>query len=181
MRGARKENGYGSIFAARRPGSRYWHRRRDCAEERQEEESPVTESSCVRILVGLEGSSDLGNDERVSARYAHWAVVSVLVSAITLWMAAVPWAVPDATPVQERRIEIAIRDSVYVCTKTMPVLAGVPTLLVIRNEDPVQHGFVSPVFAALYIRLDWEGIEVPLARTSKGCISTPAGHSVSWT
>jgi uncharacterized cupredoxin-like copper-binding protein len=84
----------------------------------------------------------------------------VLTLVVTLWMAAMPGAVPDATSVQEQRIEIAIRDSVYVRTKTMPVLAGVPTLLVIRNEDPVQHGFVSPMFAALYIRVEGEGIEV---------------------
>lgn len=102
----------------------------------------------------------MGNDERVSARYAHWAVVSVSALAVTLWMAAMPGAVPDATSVQEQRIEIAIRDSVYVRTKTMPVLAGVPTVLVIRNEDPVQHGFVSPMFAALQIRVEGEGIEV---------------------
>lgn len=102
----------------------------------------------------------MGNDKRVSARYAHWAVVSVLALAVMLWMAAMSGAVPDATSVQEQRIELAIRDSVFVRTKTMPVLAGVPTLLVIRNEDPVQHGFVSPMFAALYIRVEGEGIEV---------------------
>lgn len=79
--------------------------------------------------------------------------------AVTVWMAAVPGVVPDVTSVQEQRIEITIRDSVYVRTTTMPVLAGVPTVLVIRNEDPVQHGFVSPIFAALYVRVEGGGIE----------------------
>jgi hypothetical protein len=68
--------------------------------------------------------------------------------------------VPDATSVQEQRIEIALRTSVYVRTNTMPILAGVPTFLVIRNEDPVQHGFVSPTFAALSVRVKSEGIKV---------------------
>lgn len=63
----------------------------------------------------------------------------------------------DTTSVQEQRIEIAIRDSVYVRTKTMPILAGVPTLLVIRNEDPVRHGFALPTFVALSVRIVGEG------------------------
>jgi hypothetical protein len=102
----------------------------------------------------------MGNDDQVSARYSHWAVVSMVALAITLWLAPMPGAVPDATSVQEQRIEISIRDSVYVRTKTMPILAGVPTLLIIRNEDPVRHGFVSPTFAALSVRVEGEGIEV---------------------
>lgn len=51
----KRRTDYGSILAAREPGSRYWHRWDDCADERQEEESPVTESSCVRVIVRLEG------------------------------------------------------------------------------------------------------------------------------
>lgn len=77
-----------------------------------------------------------------------------------LWIGVMPGAVPDATSVQEQRIEIAIRNSVYERTKTTPILAGVPTLLVIRNEDLVRHGFVSPTLAALYVRVEGEGIEV---------------------
>lgn len=100
------------------------------------------------------------NNERMSVRHSHWGIVSVPALAVMLWIGAMPGAVPDATSVQEQRIEISIRDSVYVRTKTMPVLAGVPTLLVIRNEDLVQHGFVSPTFAALSVRVEGEGIEV---------------------
>ncbi len=61
---------------------------------------------------------------------------------------------------QEQRIKIAIRDSVYVRTRTTPILAGVPTLLIFGNEDPVRHSFVSPMFAALSVRVEGEGIEV---------------------
>ncbi|MGZ9188565.1 MAG: hypothetical protein ACXW39_00725, partial [Nitrospira sp.] len=49
---------------------------------------------------------------------------------------------------------------VYVRTNTMPILAGVPTFLVIRNEDPVRHGFGLPTFAALSVRVESEGIKV---------------------
>ncbi|CAE6740007.1 cupredoxin domain-containing protein [Nitrospira defluvii] len=87
-------------------------------------------------------------------------VVCGAILAAVLWIGAMPGAVPEATSVQEQRIEIAIRDSVYVSTKTTPILAGVPTLLILRNEDPVRHGFVSPMFASLPVRVEGEGIEV---------------------
>lgn len=98
--------------------------------------------------------------ERMRVRHSHWGIVSVPALAVMLSIGVMPGAVPDATSVQEQRIEIAIRNSVYVRTKAMPILAGVPTFLVIRNEDPVQHGFVSPTFAALSVRVESEGITV---------------------
>ena len=75
------------------------------------------------------------------------------------WMSTMPGGVPDAPSVQEQRIEIVIRVSVYKRTKTTPILAGVPTLLVIRNEDPFRYGFVSPTIATLSVRVEGEGIE----------------------
>lgn len=97
---------------------------------------------------------------RKSVRYIHWGIVSAPVLAVVLGVGAMPGGTSEATSVQEQRIEIAIRDSVYVRTKTTPIVAGVPTTLLIRNEDPVRHGLVSPMFAALSIRVEAEGIEV---------------------
>lgn len=98
----------------------------------------------------------MGNDERVSARYAHWAVVSVLASAVILWMAAMSGTVPDATSVQEQRIEIAIRS---MCMPKPCLFLREYRLHWSSATRPVQRGFVSPMFAALYIPVDWEGIE----------------------
>ncbi len=100
------------------------------------------------------------NHVRMSIRQSRWALVSVSALTVLLGIGAMPGAVPEATSVQEPRIEIAIRDSVYVRTKTMPIVAGVPTTLIIRNEDPVRHGFVSPMVTALFVRVESEGIEV---------------------
>lgn len=100
------------------------------------------------------------NQGRRSVRHIHWSIVSVLALTVMLGIDAKPGAVPNATSMQEPRIEIAIRDSVYVRTKAMPIVAGVPTTLIVRNEDPVRHGFVSPMFAALSVRVEGEGIEV---------------------
>ena len=45
----RKEGGHGSILVARHPGCRYWACRCDCADKGEEEESPLTESSFLRL------------------------------------------------------------------------------------------------------------------------------------
>ncbi|MGZ8383692.1 MAG: hypothetical protein ACXWWE_06755 [Nitrospira sp.] len=102
----------------------------------------------------------MGHHERMRVRHSHWGIVSVPALAVMLSIGVMPGTVPDATSVQEQRIEIGIRTSVYVRTNTMPILAGVPTFLVIRNEDPVQHGFGLPTFAALSVRVDGEGVEI---------------------
>ncbi|MBX3330893.1 MAG: cupredoxin domain-containing protein [Nitrospira sp.] len=100
------------------------------------------------------------NHGRMSVRHPHWGIVSAPALAVVLWFGAMPGTAPEATLAQEQRIEIAIRDSVYVRTKSTPIVAGVPTTLIIRNEDLVRHGFVSPMFAALSVRVEAEGIEV---------------------
>lgn len=69
----------------------------------------------------------MGSHERMSVRHSHWGIVSVPAWAVMLWIGVMPGAVPDATSVQEQRIEIAIRNSVYERTKTTPILAGVLT------------------------------------------------------
>jgi hypothetical protein len=96
----------------------------------------------------------------VSSRHGRWSIVSVLVLAVVPWSIAMPETALNAASAQEQRIEIAIRDMAYVRTKTMPIRAGVPTTLVVRNEDPVRHGFISPMFAGLHVRAEGEGVEV---------------------
>jgi hypothetical protein len=59
----------------------------------------------------------------------------------------------------EQRVELAIRESGYVQTSPIRSLrVGVPTVLVIRNEDIVRHGFTSPMLAAHMVRAEGEGI-----------------------
>ena len=98
--------------------------------------------------------------EAVSSRHRRWSVVSVLALAVVPWSIAMPDAALNAAPAQEPRIEITIRDFSYVRTKMQPIRAGMPMVLVIRNEDPVRHGFISPMFAALHVRAEGEGVEV---------------------
>ena len=72
-----------------------------------------------------------------------------------------PWAdrTSSAVEPQEQRIEITIRDSIFLVTKTMPIHPGFPTVIVIRNEDNVRHGFMSSMLAGLSVHGEGEGIE----------------------
>jgi hypothetical protein len=66
---------------------------------------------------------------------------------------------PVSAQAQEQRIEITIRDSTFIRTKTMPIHPGFPTVIVIRNEDDVRHGFTSPMLAGLSVHAEGDGIE----------------------
>ncbi len=65
----------------------------------------------------------------------------------------------SASGVQEQRIEITIRDSTFLRTKTAPIHPGFPIVIVIRNEDNIRHGFTSSMLAGLSIHGEGEGIE----------------------
>lgn len=79
--------------------------------------------------------------------------------------------------VQEQRIEIIIRDSSFQLTKLAPIRLGVPTILVIRNEDSVRHGFTSPMFFGLLVHAEGEGI-VSYGKGVEGFYVSP-GKSVA--
>ena len=59
---------------------------------------------------------------------------------------------------QEQRIEIIIRDSTFLLTKPAPIRLGLPTVIVLRNEDIVRHGFTSPMLFGLLVHGEGEGI-----------------------
>lgn len=102
----------------------------------------------------MEGSRTVkGRDPRVGVLcLAAFAGLPMLGAGSTLAV--------DLPPIQEQRIDITINNSTYVRTKTMPIRAGLPTALVIRNEDPVTHGFVSAMFSGLRVTAGVQGGEV---------------------
>ncbi len=42
--------------------------------------------------------------------------------------------------------------------KPTPIRIGTPTVITLRNEDNVQHGFISPMLGGLLVRVEGEGI-----------------------
>ena len=59
---------------------------------------------------------------------------------------------------QEQRVEIVIRDSQFLLTQPGPIRLHMPTVVIIRNQDIVRHGFTSTVLANLLVNGEGEGI-----------------------
>lgn len=60
--------------------------------------------------------------------------------------------------VEEQRIDIVIRDYAFMLTQPIPIRLGVPTVIILRNQDIVRHGFTSPMLASLNLIGEGEGI-----------------------
>lgn len=59
---------------------------------------------------------------------------------------------------QEQRIEIVIRDYEFLQTVPKPIRLGLPTIIILRNQDIVRHGFTSPVLSQMFVSGEGEGI-----------------------
>lgn len=61
---------------------------------------------------------------------------------------------------QEQRIDIMIRNYEFILAQPVPLRVGIPTVIILRNQDIVRHGFTSPILAQLNLRVEGEGIVV---------------------
>lgn len=59
---------------------------------------------------------------------------------------------------QEQRIEIVIKDSTFLLTQPVALQRGMSTVVILRNQDIIRHGFTSPVLAGLLVRGEGEGV-----------------------
>ncbi len=57
-----------------------------------------------------------------------------------------------------QRVEILIQDYAFVLTKPGALRPGLPTALILRNQDIVRHGFTSPAFPNLPLNAEGEGV-----------------------
>lgn len=60
--------------------------------------------------------------------------------------------------VQAQRVEIVIRDSEFFLTQHGGLQFGVPTVLILRNQDFIRHGFTSHMLQGLLVHGEGEGI-----------------------
>jgi len=63
-----------------------------------------------------------------------------------------------AQAAQEQRVEVTIRDSTFHLNQIAPVRLHVPTVIILRNQDIVRHGFTSLMFTQVMVRGEGEGI-----------------------
>ena len=66
---------------------------------------------------------------------------------------------PSAIDPSEQRIELTIRDSIYIPTKVTPIQAGFPVTISIRNDDDKRHGFTSPMLKGLLVKGEADDVE----------------------
>jgi len=64
----------------------------------------------------------------------------------------------ELSVVQEQRIEIIIRNSEFLLSQSGGVQFGLPTVIILRNQDIVRHGFTSPMLLGQSIQGEGEGI-----------------------
>ncbi|MEW6246300.1 MAG: cupredoxin domain-containing protein [Nitrospirota bacterium] len=65
---------------------------------------------------------------------------------------------PERRTAQEQRIDLTIRNYEFLLTQPAPVRHGIPTVIILRNQDIVRHGFTAPVLAQLALHVEGEGI-----------------------
>ncbi|MBI4003010.1 MAG: hypothetical protein HY348_14665 [Nitrospira defluvii] len=58
----------------------------------------------------------------------------------------------------EQRIELLMRNYDFILTHPLPIRFGVPTVIILRNQDIVAHGFQSSALPLLKIRAHGEGL-----------------------
>lgn len=78
----------------------------------------------------------------------------------------IPWtststagsAADPAIAQQEQRVEIVIRTYEFQLTQPAPIRLHMPTIIILRNQDIVRHGFASPMLMQLLVQGEGEGI-----------------------
>lgn len=58
----------------------------------------------------------------------------------------------------EQRIELLIRNYDFIFTHPLPIRFGVPTVIILRNQDIVAHGFQSSALPQLKVHAHGEGL-----------------------
>ena len=90
------------------------------------------------------------------------AVVVALVGLMGSMLVNLPGSGVDAqSPAQElpeQRLEIVMRDYDFQVLKPVPIRPGMPTVIIVRNQDIVRHGFYSPMLQGILVQGEGEGV-----------------------
>lgn len=95
---------------------------------------------------------------RTAAR-AALLLGSLMAFLLAFWTPAVTGKPADpVTAQQEQRAEIVIRNYEFLLTQPASIRLHLPTVIILRNQDIVRHGFTSPILAHLMVQGEGEGI-----------------------
>ena len=86
--------------------------------------------------------------DRFSPPVAFMAI-SFSLMMLTLPVAVSPsTAITDAFQAKEQRIDITIRDSDFLFSHPVAPQLEAPTVIIVRNQDIIRHGFTSSILIA---------------------------------
>ena len=63
-----------------------------------------------------------------------------------------------AQPPADQRVEIIIRDNAFEMMRPAPVRPGLATVIILRNQDIVRHGFTSQMLMGMLVHGEGEGV-----------------------
>ena len=81
------------------------------------------------------------------------ALVAISLPAFTTGAQSPAQAMPS-----EQRIEIVIRDYNFELVKPTPIQPGLPTVIILRNQDIVRHGFYTSMLTGILVQGEGEGV-----------------------
>ena len=96
---------------------------------------------------------------RNSAGSLTYVFVLVALSAIVMILAQLDRSSLAQTPT-DQRVEIVIRDYAFEVMRPAPVRPGLPTVIILRNQDIVRHGFTSQMLMGMLVHGEGEGVAI---------------------
>ncbi len=92
---------------------------------------------------------------------SSWIASAVLTGSLLIPWTSTSTAGSTADPkmaMEEQRVEIVIRNYEFQLTQPAPIRLHQPTIIILRNQDIVRHGFASPMLMHLMVQGEGEGI-----------------------
>ena len=92
---------------------------------------------------------------------SSWITTVVLTGGLLIPWTSTSTAGSTADPkmaMEEQRIEIMIRNYEFQLTQPAPIRLHQPTIIILRNQDIVRHGFASQMLMHLMVQGEGEGI-----------------------
>ncbi len=92
-------------------------------------------------------------------RIASSSYLLMLVALVAVVVFSVGWdRMSLAQPASDQRVEIVIQDSAFEVMRPAPVRPGLPTVIILRNQDIVRHGFTSQMLVGMLVHGEGDGI-----------------------
>ncbi len=85
------------------------------------------------------------------------SLIAIVIVAVSLPALSADTPSP-AQALPEQRIEIVMREYDFQLVKPTRILPGLPTVIILRNQDIVRHGFYSGMLNGIFVQCEGEGV-----------------------